>query len=94
MIGRLPVVWMEAAGRDYHAQIFIPTEMIMEGLQYVEEVMKPMRHKSAFYMMDHMNATGFTFSYKLYNEEIQAWDFNREELMAKFKALELQMRQS
>jgi DNA-binding Lrp family transcriptional regulator len=92
MMGRFPVVWSEAVGKDYHVQMAIPSEMIMEGLEYIHETMEPVRNKSTFYLMDQMNAAGFTFSYKLYNEEARAWDFDRSELMAKFEALELQIK--
>jgi hypothetical protein len=94
MMGRFPVVWSEAAGRDYHVQMAIPNEMIVEGLQYISQTMKPVRDKSTFHFMDQTNAAGFTFSYKLYDEKTRTWNFDRSELMAKFRSLELEIKQA
>jgi DNA-binding Lrp family transcriptional regulator len=88
---RLPVLWSEASGKDYYAQIAIPNEMIVEGLQFISEVMHPIMSKSKFSLIDPKIAVGFTFSYNLFNEETHEWVFNGEELLTKFVALKAEI---
>jgi DNA-binding Lrp family transcriptional regulator len=91
-IGRLPILWMEGAGSDYYAQLAIPNETTVEGLQYLQNAMRSVNDRASFLIEDQRNAAGFSFSYKLFDEATKNWQFNREELLAKFKALETQIR--
>ncbi len=91
---RLPVVWMEGAGLDYFAELAVPTEMMIDFMEFLTKTMAPVRDRATFHIMDQRNAVGFFISYKLYDEETMSWRFNREELLVKFKALEAQVRQS
>jgi DNA-binding Lrp family transcriptional regulator len=91
-IGRLPILWMEGAGSDFYAQVAVPSEATVEGLQYLQNAMRPVSDRASFLIADQRNALGFPFSYNLFEEETKAWKFNRDELLAKFKALEAQIR--
>jgi hypothetical protein len=88
----LPVVWSEAAGRDYRAQIMIPNEMMVETLQYVQKVIAPVTQKSSFFLLDMNNSQVFTIPYKLYEVESRAWQFNKQVLLEKFSAFIIQVR--
>jgi DNA-binding Lrp family transcriptional regulator len=89
---RLPLMWGEAAGDDYFAELAIPSEMILEGLQYLQRVTDSVSGRASYFMIDQRNAAGFTFSYNLFNEEERAWTFNKADLLNKFKALEVQVK--
>jgi DNA-binding Lrp family transcriptional regulator len=91
-IGRLPILWMEGAGSDFYAQVAIPTESTVEGLQYLQTSMRSVSDRASFLIADQRNALGFPFSYNLFEEENKAWKFNRDELLVKFRALEAQVR--
>jgi DNA-binding Lrp family transcriptional regulator len=89
---RLPLMWGEAAGEDYFAELAIPSEMILEGLQYLQRLTDSVSGKTSYFMIDQRNAAGFTFSYNLFSEEAKAWTFNKIDLLNKFKALEIQVK--
>jgi DNA-binding Lrp family transcriptional regulator len=91
-IGRLPVVWLEGAGSDFYAQVMIPSESTVEGLQYLQTALQSVSDRASFVIADQRDALTYQFSYKLYDETAKAWKFNREELLAKFRALEAQIR--
>lgn len=89
---RLPILWLEGAGSDFHAQLAIPSEQTVEGLQYIQDAMKPVSDRASFLIADQRSAYAFAISHKLFDETTKTWTFNREELLAKFKALEAQIR--
>jgi len=91
-IGRLPILWMEGAGSDFYAQVAVPSESTVEGLQYLQTAMHPVADRASFLIADQRNALSFPFSYNLFDEGVKAWKFNRDELLAKFRALEAQVR--
>jgi len=88
----LPVVWSQSIGRDYHAQVAIPNEFMVETLEYLETIIQPIREKSEFYLVDMRSSLAFTFSYKLFDEESRSWQFNKEDLLAKFAEFIVQVR--
>lgn len=90
-VGRLPILWMEGAGSDYYAQVAIPTELTVEGLQYLQSAMKTVGDRTSFLIADQRNAAAYTLAYNLYDEDVKAWKFNREELLVKFRALQAQI---
>lgn len=88
----LPVLWAEGAGSDLYAQVLIPVESTVDGLQYLQTIMNKVSDRTTFLMADQRSAGGFAFSYNLYEEATKSWQFNREELLTKFRALEAQIR--
>lgn len=91
---KLPLVWMEGAGQDYFAELAVPTEMMIEFMEFLGKVMEPVRERASYHIMDQRNAVGFFISYQLFDEETGTWKFNRQELLEKFRALEAEVRQS
>jgi hypothetical protein len=43
-------------------------------------------------MMDQRNSAAFTIPYKLYDEDSRKWIFSKDDLLARFKVLEAQIR--
>jgi DNA-binding Lrp family transcriptional regulator len=92
VMDRLPVVWAEASGTDYFAELSIPSDMFREVLLFLHNVMKAVDNKATFHLMDQRNSFSFAIPYKLYDESSRQWAFNKEDLLVKFKALENQIR--
>ena len=88
----LPILYSEAVGRDYHAQVAIPNELMVETLEYLESAIKPVREKSEFIMVDMRYAQSFTLPYLMYEEESHTWQFNKENLLAKFAEFMIQVK--
>lgn len=88
----LPVVWAQGAGSDLYAQVLIPVESMVEGLQFLQAITSSVSDRTTFLMADQRNAMGFHLPYKLYDEATKSWTFNREDLLAKFRAVETQIR--
>jgi DNA-binding Lrp family transcriptional regulator len=92
VMDRLPIVWAEAAGTDYFAEMAIPSEMLRETLLLLHDVMRAVGAKASFHIMDQRNSFAFTIPHKLFDETSRNWVFNREDLLVKFKALENEVR--
>jgi DNA-binding Lrp family transcriptional regulator len=91
-MNRLPLLWAEASGKDYFAELALPNEMITEGLEYLQSATKRVSEKTSFHMIDQKNAVFFTIPYKLYDADARAWKFNAEELLHKFEQMELEIK--
>ncbi|MDA4128087.1 MAG: hypothetical protein OK422_01270 [Thaumarchaeota archaeon] len=83
----LPFLWAEASGIHYFAEIAFPVDFVTEGLQYLEEVISPVRDQSKYFIMDQTNALAFTIAYKLYDQTQKKWVFNEQELTLRFDNL-------
>jgi len=94
ILDRLPLLWGEASGADYFAELAIPSEMLYEVLLLLNSVMGSVNNKATFHIMDQRNAAGFTFPYKLYDDSSRQWTFNKEDLLVKFKTLENEIRRA
>ncbi len=81
IMDRLPILWAEAAGADYFAELSIPSEMLIETLLLLEHVMGAVDNKATFQIMDQRNSAAFTIPYRLYDEGSRKWMFNREDLL-------------
>jgi len=84
---RLPFLWSDAAGKHYYAEFAIPVDSITEALQYMENVVSPVKDRASLYVIDQTTALGFTISYQLYDQNLGRWMFNPTELRDKFDNL-------
>jgi len=92
-VNRLPFVWAEAGGgQNYLAQIAFPMETMAEALQFIKEVVAPVRWKATFHFLDQTNALRFTIAPKLYNPAAKKWMFDEVELLTRFNELVLQIK--
>ncbi|QQG47985.1 MAG: hypothetical protein HY247_04220 [archaeon] len=91
-IDRLPFVWAEAAGKDYFAQVALPVDFVVEGLQYVGNAAAAVKDRMSLYTMDQSDATSFTISYQLYDPSSKQWLFNRLDLSKRFDELIMQIK--
>ena len=91
-ISRLPFVWLEAGGQNYFAQIAFPMETLTEALEFVKEIVAPIRQKSSWHFMDQAKALRFSIPIELYDQQTKKWgQFDKVELLAKFDRLVLEI---
>jgi hypothetical protein len=90
-MNRLPFLWCEAAGDDYHAQIAFPVVMVNEAFSFLMKIMSPYGSRASYSIIDQTNALTFTMSYRLYNSYENGWNFEPENLLAKFESLSLKI---
>jgi len=92
-IDRLPFLWGEASGRNYFAELFFPTDYVVEGMQYLGNAASSVKERMSLYMIDQTNAARFTIPYSLYDVGQKKWMFDKEELAKKFDVLILQIKE-
>ncbi len=93
-MNKLPFLWCEAAGKDYHAQLAFPVEMVNDAFEFLKEALGPFGPRASYSVLDQTNALSFTFSYGLFDDEKRMWTFNGPELTARFQNLILKIRES
>lgn len=92
-MNRVPFLWCEAGGEDYHAQLAFPIEMVNDAFSFLNSVMAPLGSRASYHIMDQTSAIGFTFSYQLFDDEKRSWTFASDELLARFQSLILRIRE-
>jgi len=88
----LPFLWGEAAGRNYYADLAIPVDYVVEGLQYLGNVTSGMKERTGIYPIDQTEAARFTIPYSLYDPLRKKWVFDKEDLIKKFEKLIVQIK--
>jgi len=91
-IDRLPFLWGEAVGKNYFAELVLPVDYVVEGLQYIGNAASAVRDRLTIYPMDQTEAARFTIPYKLYDSSEKRWTFNKEKLAKKFDELAVQIK--
>lgn len=86
-INRLPFVFAEATGPHYFANLGIPIDFMNEAMRYLGSVIAPVRDKSRYYIIDQEDGLSFSIPYKLYDESVENWIFNSDDLMDRFENL-------
>lgn len=84
---QLPFIWAEAGGANYFAEVALPLDYVVEGLQFIDEACVGMKDRLRMYVMDQTNAVAFTIPYQLYDQAGKQWRFEPRELSAKFDNL-------
>ncbi len=88
----LPFLWSEAGGRNYHAEIALPVDNVVEGLQYIGNATSAVRDRLGIYPGDQTEAASFTILYPMYDQSLKAWTFNKEDLIQRFDKLMVEIK--
>ncbi len=88
----LPFLWSEAGGKNYHAEIALPVDNVVEGLQYIGNATSAVRDRLSIYPGDQAEAASFTILYQLYDQAHKAYTFNREDLLQRFDKLMVEIK--
>jgi DNA-binding Lrp family transcriptional regulator len=89
---RLPFLWSEGSGRNYFAELAVPVDYVVEGLQYLGNTARGVKEKMSLHAIDQTEAARFTIPYSLYDPATKRWMFDREELVKKFEKLIMQIK--
>jgi len=90
-INSMPFLWAEAVGSNYYAQMPFPTEMIAEGLTFLEETMAPVLDRATWCITDSTHALWFTIEPSQYDQEEKKWRFELPQLVERFDNLLVQI---
>ena len=88
----LPFLWSEAGGGNYHADLALPVDNVVEGLQYIGNATSDVKVTLSIHPGDQTEAASFTILYQLYNQSTKAWTFNKEDLLQRFDKLMLEIK--
>jgi hypothetical protein len=91
-LDRLPFLWGEAAGPNYYADLAIPVDYVVEGLQYLGDTTIKMKDRTGIFPIDQTEAARFTIPYSLYDPISKKWVFDKEDLIGKFEKLIVQIK--
>lgn len=89
---RLPFLWAEGSGRNYFAELAVPVDYVVEGLQYLGNTARGVKEKMSIHAIDQTEAARFTIPYSLYDPATKRWMFDKEELVKKFEKLIMQIK--
>lgn len=92
-LNRIPFLWCEAGGEDYHAQLAFPVEMMNDAFSFLHTVMAPFGDRASYHIMDQANSIGFTFPYQLFDDQKKEWAFADQELLARFESLIMKIKE-
>jgi DNA-binding Lrp family transcriptional regulator len=87
-----PLLWAEGAGPDYFAEVAIPTELLIEGLEYLRFVMNPVRENASYHIIDQRQGATFPISYQLFDEDSKRWTFNKDKRLASLPGIEARVK--
>jgi len=89
-VERLPFNWANGGGDGiFLSECVIPLEYYSEAFQYLSEAVQDSRARSEFAIGDQANAMSFTVPATLYDKEADAWTYNADDTLARFKKLVL-----
>ena len=91
-VDRLPFLWGEATGRNYLAELALPVDYVVEGLQYLGRAAGEVQDRMSLYALDQTEAARFTVPYTLYDPAKRKWIFERDDLVKKFEKLIVQIK--
>jgi hypothetical protein len=91
-IDRVPFLWSEAAGRDYFAELAVPVDYVVEGLQYIGNAAASVKDRMSVHAIDQTEAARFTIPYSMYDPVERRWLFDKDELVKKFDKLIVQIK--
>ena len=91
-MNRLPFLWGEAGSQNYFAEMALPVDNVVEGLQYFGHVTQSVLDKLSIYPINQSEALRYTISHMLYSPTARKWTFNGEELSTRFDQLMLQIK--
>ena len=86
-MNKLPFLWCEAVGEDYHAQLAFPVEMVNDAFSFLEAPISRFGSRASYHVMDQTNALTFTISYQLFDNSEREWKMDIPDLVARFQNL-------
>jgi hypothetical protein len=86
-MNKLPFLWCEAMGENYHAQLAFPVEMVNDAYSFLETPISQFGSRATYHIMDQTNALTFTISYELFDNAQREWKMDVPDLVGRFQNL-------
>jgi DNA-binding Lrp family transcriptional regulator len=90
-MNKVPFLWCEAVGDDYHAQLAFPVEMVNDAFSFLETPMSRFGDRASYHVMDQSNAINFSISYQLFDNSEREWKMDVPDLISRFQNLVLKI---
>ncbi|MDA4124322.1 MAG: hypothetical protein OK438_02545 [Thaumarchaeota archaeon] len=91
-VDRLPYLWAEAAGRNYYAEFAFPVDFVVDGLEFLGDVVANVKDRAQVLTIDQTDAARFTIPYKLFDPTRKRWVFDGQGLITRFEGLLMEIR--
>ena len=93
-MNRIPFLWCEAVGDDYHAQFRVPVEMVNDAFSFLRDSLERFGQRATYSIFDQTNALSFTISYEMFDDSRRQWTFEGPELLDRFEKLAAKMKEN
>ncbi len=90
-MNKVPFLWCEAVGDDYHAQFAFPVEMVNDAFSFLETPISRFGNRASYSVMDQTNAITFTIAYQLYDNSEREWKMDVPDLVSRFQNLAMKI---
>jgi len=80
LLNRIPFLWSEAIEPHYCAEVFLPNDLYVGFLEYLEGFAGRVGKKMKVFVMHQDRALRFTISYKLFDTETKSWRFDQDSI--------------
>jgi hypothetical protein len=87
LLNRIPFLWSEAVEPNYWAELFVPNDLYIGFLEYIEDFAGRVGEKLRVLVMDQDRALRFTIPYKLFDADTKSWRLDRIGVNKKLKNL-------
>ena len=81
-LNSIPFLWAELLGKDYFAQIVMPTEQMVEGMSFMRNALAPVAKKSTSFMIEAGYGVSFTPPRDAFDDSTGEWIFDVEKQMS------------
>src|SRR5271157_893643 len=89
---KVPFLWSEAIGKNYSAEFFFPLDFVVEGIQWLSEMMAPIKERANLFTIDQTGSVAFTIPYMLYDQALKKWRLEPSDLAQRFDNLIIQIK--
>jgi len=89
---KVPFIWAEAIGKNYSAEFSFPLDFVVEGIQWLSELMAPVKDRASLFTIDQTASVAFTIPYTLFDQTQKKWRFGAADLAQRFDSLMLQIK--
>jgi hypothetical protein len=89
---KVPFLWSEAVGKNYFAEFSFPLDFVVEGIQWLSQVMAPFRDRANLFTIDQTSSVTFTVPYTLFDQTQKKWKLESSDLAQRFDNLIMQIK--
>ena len=80
LLNRIPFLWSEAIEPNYCAEVFVPNDLYIGFLEYLEDFAGRVGEKMRVLVMDQDRALRFTLPHNLFDSETKNWRLDKDNI--------------